>query len=111
MSEPTLPGALVNGGSSDPKNQWAILCCGCGAVLLPDGSLLNEGAGLVSSMLFKDLAIALAYASKDEADATALKHGWQIRDSLGPNHRCPKCVSRQTAGRGHYLSRAEVYQQ
>ena len=44
-----------------------------------------------------------SFDTKEQADTFALKHNWSIRDSGGPNHRCPECRPIQVERRGAYL--------
>lgn len=62
----------------------AVMCCGCWRFLGADESLIQTD-GLVQMDKILDFADAAS------ADRAAQKAGWSVKDSEGPNHRCPDC--------------------
>ena len=90
---------------SQPK-PWMVLCCGCGRLLVKDGTAINLpfAGGVISTAVMAD------FATPKEADEFAASHGWQVNDTKGPNHRCPECRSRKRRGkhRGAYVTREWV---
>lgn len=64
---------------------WCVMCCGCRALLAEDG-------GLVRFLHGWHTGTPAVFDSKEACDTEALKHGWTVKDELGPNHRCPECA-------------------
>ena len=81
-----------------PRQHWgqpkpiAVVCCGCGRVLLADGTI---GPKILSGGVidFKACAEfegeAMAFATREDVDREIVKHGWQVIEG---DHRCPNCL-------------------
>lgn len=88
----------------------AVMCCSCNRIMGRDGkplqfsvvqaaeAILEAGArtGGRKSLGVLPLEEVASFSNGDAADLFAAKHGWQITDSEGPNHRCPECLSNST---------------
>lgn len=98
---------------------WFVMCCGCGRAMNDSGQpeLQVAVGGVVQlNALANNPEAGLRLASfdtKEEADKTALGHGWSVKDEDGPNHRCPPCRAAYESKRaedpprrGAYLSSA-----
>jgi hypothetical protein len=70
------------------------MCCGCQKLMDAEGkaSIPFARGGWLDAEAIKTLETAPCYADKQTADIAALAAGWEIRDSEGPNHRCPACI-------------------
>jgi hypothetical protein len=96
-------------GTAPTSGSCAVMCCGCGRVLGPDGQTLGEPNGGI--VCLSNTSLADVFANSLEADAVALASGWMVRDDAGPNHRCPECATsyrekqarQQRQRRGSYI--------
>ena len=81
------------------KYPCAIMCCGCRSLLGSDGKPVALDLGFV------DITQVACFSDGAAADAFAAKHGWQIADKDGPNHRCPDCLKEaaRSEKRGCYI--------
>ena len=84
---------------------WMILCCSCGRLLNKDATMgcrvMVDGVYRWGSIEHKERIAD--FQTHEAADQFASDHGWSIRDSEGPNHRCPECRPVQVERRGAYL--------
>jgi hypothetical protein len=79
----------------------AVLCCGCQRFMDVDGKpyaplTTKGGVVLINGMFINlpsgDTSMIAIFPDHQSADIAAKEAGWQISDSEGPNHRCPKCA-------------------
>lgn len=80
-----------------PLLPWAVMCCRCKRIMGTDGKPVDTTTGLVA------LAGCASFATHEAADAMAFQWGWQVKDALGPNHRCQECRGQHGGRRGAYV--------
>ncbi len=87
---------------------FAVACCGCGSVLMADGSLYQIGGiiDLSNNFLLDGKGIdwekAASFPTREAVDGHARSIGWTV---IAGNHRCPRCSTpaKQEGRRGMYI--------
>ena len=78
-----------------------VVCCGCQRFMGKDGKPIDiatpDGFVVWDERQFPISASLdpVTFDTKDSADEFCLKYGWEVKDSYGPNHRCPDCINAQ----------------
>lgn len=89
----------------DAPRPFAVTCCGCGRVLMEDGTLgqqILSGGAINLTLCAKLEGSPMTFATRAEVDVEVPKHGWKVIDG---NHRCPNCTY-EAGYKGMYIDRS-----